>query len=123
MRLAVDVAKSTGSGPVSAECSWTRSRWTSVPFERPERSARLALICPGQGLLRQRPGRHLVTENVRGQLVQRGIQPSDARKAAMPSAVLADILGRSPGTAARWAALSAHDWAHYTAQRATPPDE
>ncbi|HEY5530028.1 MAG TPA: hypothetical protein VIL51_11385, partial [Thermoleophilia bacterium] len=76
------------------------------------------------------PGRHLVTEKVRSQLVERGIQPSDARKAAMlqlaatmPSPVLAGILGRSPGTAARWAALSAHDWAHYTAQRATPPHE
>ena len=75
------------------------------------------------------PGRHLVTENFRSQLVQRGIQPSDARKAAMlqlaaamPSAVLADVLGRSPGTAARWAALSAHDWAQYTAQR-LPHDE
>lgn len=74
------------------------------------------------------PGRHLVTENFRSQLVARGIQPSDARKAtmlqlaAMPSAVLADVLGRSPGTAARWAALSAHDWAQYTAQR-LPHDE
>ena len=116
----VDVAKSTGSVPVSAECSWTKSRWTSVPFERPERSARLALICRGQGLLRQRPGRHLVTENVRGQLVQRGIQPFDARKAAMPSAVLSDILDRTLVTAARWADLSARDWAQYTAQRAAP---
>ena len=105
MRLAVDVEKSTGSLPVSAECSWTRSR-------------------------RQRPGRHLVTGNIRGQLVQHGIQPCAAGNAAMfqlaaemPSAVLADILGRSPSTAARWAALSAHDWAQYTAQRATPPDQ
>ena len=101
MRLAVDVGKSTGSGPVSAECTGTKSRWTSIPFERPGRSAQLALICPGQDLLRQRPGRHLATENVRGQLVQRGIQAFDSR----------------------WAALSARDWAHYTAQRAAPPDE
>jgi len=36
----------------------------------------------------------------------------------MPSAVLADILGRSPSNAGRWAALSAHDWSQYTAQRA-----
>jgi hypothetical protein len=29
------------------------------------------------------PGKHLVTENIRGQLVRRGTQPSTARKAAM----------------------------------------
>jgi hypothetical protein len=76
------------------------------------------------------PGRHLVTENFRSQLVERGIQPCAARNAAMlhlsaamPSAVLADVLGRSPGNAARWAALSAHDWNQYTAQRLPPHDE
>jgi hypothetical protein len=76
------------------------------------------------------PGRHLVTENFRSQLVERGIQPSTARNAAMfqlagamPSAVLADILGRAPTTAARWAALAARDWSNYTAQRAAPPTE
>ncbi len=41
--------------------------------------------------------------------------------AAMPSAVLADVLGRSPSSAARWAALSAHDWNQYTAQRLPHP--
>lgn len=76
------------------------------------------------------PGRHLVTENFRSQLVQRGIQPSDARKAAMlhlasqmPSPVLADVLGRTPANAARWAALAARDWTRYTAQRLPTDDE
>lgn len=71
------------------------------------------------------PGRPLTTENIRGQLVARGIHPGSARKAAMiqlasemPSAVLADLLGLHPQTANRWAALSAHDWGQYTAQRA-----
>lgn len=71
------------------------------------------------------PGRPLTTENIRGQLVEHGIHPVTARKAAMfqlaaemPSAVLADVLGLHPQTANRWAALSAHDWGQYTAQRA-----
>ena len=70
------------------------------------------------------PGRPLTTENIRGQLVACGIHPGNARKAAlfqlatqMPSAVLADVLGLHPQTANRWAALSAHDWGQYTAQR------
>ncbi|WP_433194001.1 hypothetical protein ACQP1G_37540 [Nocardia sp. CA-107356] len=71
------------------------------------------------------PGKHLVTENIRGHLVARGIRPGHARKAAlfhlaaaMPTPVLAELLGLSPTTAARWAALSAQTWAHYTAMRA-----
>jgi len=70
------------------------------------------------------PGRHVTTENIRGHLVERGIHPGGARNAAMfqlaaqmPSAVLADLLGLHPQTANRWAALSAHDWGQYTAQR------
>jgi hypothetical protein len=31
------------------------------------------------------PGKHLVTENIRGQLVQRGIQPSTARRSCSSS--------------------------------------
>ena len=109
----------------------------TVPIELPESLALLVLAHlarRGQASYASRPdhwlfpggipGRHLVTENIRGQLVQRGIQPSTARMAAMfqlasemPSAVLADILGRSPSNAGRWAALSAHDWSQYTAQR------
>ena len=109
----------------------------TVPIELPESLALLVLAHlarRGQASYASRPdhwlfpggipGKHLATENIRGQLVQRGIQPSTARMAAMyqlasemPSAVLADILGRSPSNAGRWAALSAHDWSQYTAQR------
>ncbi|MFE7720819.1 hypothetical protein ACFU44_17445 [Nocardia rhizosphaerihabitans] len=71
------------------------------------------------------PGRHLVSENIRGELVGRGIQPNHARKAAlfslaatMPTPVLAELLGLSNTTAGRWAALSASSWAQYTADRA-----
>lgn len=70
------------------------------------------------------PGKHLATENVRNQLVQRGIQPMAARNAAMfqlaasmPTPILANILGLAPNTATRWAALASRDWSTYTAQR------
>src|SRR5665647_2665533 len=136
MRMRADQVTTRDDGHVAVT-------FDTVPIELPPPLARLVLthlarrgqasyastpdrwLFPG-GI----PGRHLVTENVRSQLVERGIQPSDARNAAMlqlaaamPSAILADTLGRSPGTAARWAALSARDWAHYTAQRAAPPHE
>ena len=70
------------------------------------------------------PGRHLNTENIRSQLVERGIQPSHARNAAMfdlaaqiPVPVLADLLGIATSTATRWAALAAKDWSRYIADR------
>lgn len=70
------------------------------------------------------PGKPLVTENVRNELVAHGIPPSHARKAAMfqlaaemPTPVLADILGLSNTTAVRWATLAARDWSHYAAMR------
>ncbi|MGW5229925.1 hypothetical protein ACWEP5_33975 [Nocardia niigatensis] len=72
------------------------------------------------------PGKHLVTENIRGELVAHGIRPHHARHAAMfglaaemPTPVLSELLGLSPTTAGRWAALSARTWAHYTAMRHT----
>ncbi|MGC5586115.1 hypothetical protein ACPYOC_17470 [Ornithinimicrobium sp. W1665] len=72
------------------------------------------------------PGKHLATENVRAQLVERGIQPMAARNAAMfqlaasmPTPILADILGLAPNTATRWAALASRGWSTYTAQRDT----
>ena len=37
--------------------------------------------------------------------------------ATMPTPILAEILGLSPSTAARWAALAARDWSAYTAER------
>lgn len=71
------------------------------------------------------PGKHLVTENIRAQLVERGIQPRAARNAAMfqlaaeiPTPLLADILGLGATTATSWAALASRDWSQYTAQRA-----
>ena len=70
------------------------------------------------------PGKHLVTENIRSQLVALGIQPSDARKAAMfdlaaqmPVPIVAELLGLSPNTATRWATLAARDWSQYAAMR------
>jgi hypothetical protein len=69
-------------------------------------------------------GRHLATENIRKQLVDRGIHPADARKAAMfqltaeiPTPILAELLGLSPTTATRWATLAARDWSQYAAMR------
>lgn len=77
------------------------------------------------------PGRPLVTENVRAQLVARGIKPYDNRKAALlqlaaevPTPLLADMLGIDENTAVRWAALAGRSWNGYIAQRApTPPLE
>ena len=76
------------------------------------------------------PGKHLATENIRSQLVRRGIHPSEARKAAMfglaaeiPTPILADILGLGKNTAVRWANLASRDWGHYTALRRTPQRE
>ncbi|CCG02356.1 hypothetical protein [Blastococcus saxobsidens] len=70
------------------------------------------------------PGKHLVTENIRSQLVALGIRPSAARKAAMfdlaarmPVPILAELLGLSTNTATRWAALAARDWSQYAAMR------
>jgi hypothetical protein len=76
------------------------------------------------------PGNHLATENIRSQLVARGIQPSQARKAAMfglaaeiPAPILADILGLGTNTAVRWATLASRDWSEYAAlRRSDPPD-
>ncbi|MFE3443514.1 hypothetical protein ACFXNW_10820 [Nocardia sp. NPDC059180] len=72
------------------------------------------------------PGKHLVTENIRSELVANGIHPNHARHAAMfhlaaeiPTPVLAELLGLSPYTANRWAALSARSWGQYTAMRRT----
>ncbi len=70
------------------------------------------------------PGKHLVTENIRGQLLGRGIPPGSHRNAAlyqlaaeMPVPVLADLLGLSTTAATRWATLAGPDWATYMALR------
>ena len=70
------------------------------------------------------PGKHLVTENLRSQLLARGIPPGSTRNAAlfqlaaaMPIPVLADVLGLSTNTATRWATLVGRDWNTYIALR------
>jgi hypothetical protein len=74
------------------------------------------------------PGRPLVTEPVRAELVSHGIKPRASRSAALfslagqiPAPVLADLIGIGRNTATRWAALAAHDWSSYTRQRAQQP--
>jgi hypothetical protein len=70
------------------------------------------------------PGNHLATENIRGQLVERGINPGASKHAALfhlasavPHPILADVLGISKTSAARWSALSSRTWGQYTAAR------
>lgn len=72
-----------------------------------------------------RPGRHLETENIRGQLVEIGIKPHENRKAAlfglaanMPAPVLAELIGITDTNAANWAKVASRDWTGYIAERA-----
>ncbi|WP_238348323.1 hypothetical protein [Ornithinimicrobium pratense] len=115
----------------------TRATFDTYPIELPDpldHLVRTHLTRRGQASYASRPdtwlfpggipGKHLVTENIRSQLVARGIQPLAARNAAMfqlastmPTPILAEILGLSPTTATRWAALAARDWSTYTALR------
>jgi hypothetical protein len=71
------------------------------------------------------PGRPLVTESVRSELVSSGIKPRASRSAALfslasqiPAPVLADLIGIARNTATRWTALAAQDWSSYTRDRA-----
>jgi len=70
------------------------------------------------------PGNHLGTENIRKELVARGIKPQASKHAALfqlaselPHPILADVLGISSTSAARWSALSSRTWGQYTAAR------
>jgi hypothetical protein len=70
------------------------------------------------------PGNHLATENIRRQLVERGIKPQASKHAALfqlaatvPHPILADVLGISATSAARWTALSSRTWGQYAAAR------
>ena len=70
------------------------------------------------------PGNHLGTENIRKGLVARGIKPQASKHAALfqlaselPHPILADVLGISSTSAARWSALSSRTWGQYTAAR------
>ncbi|WP_202863561.1 hypothetical protein [Ornithinimicrobium avium] len=74
------------------------------------------------------PGQHLATENVRSQLVARGIKPYQNRKAALfqlagdvPAPVLAELIGITESNAASWAKLAGRDWTSYIAERALSP--
>lgn len=70
------------------------------------------------------PGKPLATDNIRHQLVERGIKPYRSRKAALfqlateiPTPLLADLLGIGQTTAVRWAALASRGWGSYIAER------
>ena len=70
------------------------------------------------------PGRPIATENIRGQLVELGIPPHQARHAAMfglsaevPHMILAQTLGISQTAARAWAGLAARDWGGYIRER------
>lgn len=71
-----------------------------------------------------RPGRHLLTENFRGALVDLGIRPHSARYALfalateVPHMILAQALGISHTSAITWVALAARDWSGYIPHRA-----
>lgn len=74
------------------------------------------------------PGSHLATENIRSQLVDRGIHPGQTRKAALfqlastiPAPVLAELIGTTDKNAVTWAKLAGRDWNAYIADRATTP--
>lgn len=130
LRMRTDQITTTPDGHVAVT-------FDTVPIELPaplDHLVREQLSRPGQaGYVSQPdrwlfpggiPGNHLATENVRSQLVARGIHPSAARKAAMfhlaaqmPTPVLAEMLGLATNTAVRWAALAASDWSRYTADR------
>ena len=122
-----------GSGEAAPSARAASNPGASAPTRRPRPSASRAIrpsaksyassatywLFPG-GI----PGNHLATENIRSQLVARGIQPAEARKAAMfglaaeiPTPILADILGLGTNTAVRWAALASRNWGHYAALR------
>jgi hypothetical protein len=70
------------------------------------------------------PGNHLGTENIRKELVARDIKPQASKHAALfqlaselPHPILADVLGISSTSAARWSALSSRTWGQYTSAR------
>ncbi|MBW0275345.1 hypothetical protein ATM97_29150 [Nocardia sp. MH4] len=93
-----------------------------LDFGAPASYATSNWLFPGRN-----PGKPLVTENVRGELVSLGIPPNHARQAAMfqlasemPTAVLAEVLGLNNITAIRWATLASRDWAYYAALRREP---
>lgn len=113
------ISRRLGVGLAGAATYAAASAATTAQYGTERRSQR-----PGFVRKCRSGGKHLATENIRGQLVARGIQPNSARKAAMfqlageiPTPILAEILDLSAQTAVRWAALAARDWSQYTAIR------
>ena len=75
------------------------------------------------------PGRPITASRLGERLRLLGIRTMPGRRAALtdlaaqlPPAVLADLLGITPGTAVRWAQQSGSDWTAYAAQIARKPD-
>ena len=69
-------------------------------------------------------GRHLDPDTLAGRLRQLGISTLKLRTdvlldlaADIPPAILADLIGLYPTTAARWTHAAGGDWAHYVANR------
>jgi len=104
-----------------------------VELELPEPFATLAVELPRRrrnGVADQlptpwlfpaaRPDRHVTHHALSARLGRLGIRPRQARLAAitqlaaeLPPALLAQSIGISPGTAARWAGLAGGNWATY----------
>jgi hypothetical protein len=73
----------------------------------------------------QQPGRPITPARLAGRLRELGIPVQAGRRAAltdlaarMPAAVLADLLGITPGTAVRWMHQAGADWNRYAADLA-----
>jgi hypothetical protein len=75
----------------------------------------------------KRAGRPINPDSLGRRLRDLGIPPRLSRTTALsqlaidiPPAVLAELVGIAPGTAARWAAITGSNWAAYAASRTTP---
>ena len=73
-------------------------------------------------------GRHLDPETLANRLRQLGISAAKLRTdvlldlaADIPPAILADLIGLYPATAARWTHAAGGDWAHYAAAKSRTP--
>jgi integrase len=73
------------------------------------------------------PGQPITAGRLGGRLRALGIYAATGRRAALldlaaqlPAAVLADLLGLTPGTAVRWMRQAGADWSGYAAERHEP---
>ena len=76
------------------------------------------------------PGRPITPDTLGGRLRALGIYAQTGRRAALldlaaqlPAAVLADLLGLHPNTAARWMHQAGGDWTRYAAELARHPHQ